>query len=343
MTIKSPLTRAREINGGTASLSLARTRAQFWVEVALSVVIVSLPGLLQSAYYIRILEDIAVFGLLAMGLNLVFGYTGQISLGQAAFYALGSYGSVILETQLGVPVYLAWPLAIAFCMAVAWIISFPVLRLKGHYLALATLAFGLIVETLIGQGGTLTGGHDGLIVPVQSVLGEFLTSRFPYIVVGVAVLAYWLLRNLTNYSVGRALRSLRDDPDAAAALGVPVSRYRTASFVLAAGLSAIAGIFYAHVAQVVTPEVFSFDTSIQILLMVIIGGMGHRLGGVIGAVVVLLLPEFLYGLNTAKSLVFAIIVLIVLLFMPQGIAGLPRQISSWWRRTRRPVAKEPQA
>ncbi len=307
-------------------------RRLVWVEILLSIAVVVLPGLLTSAYQVRMLENIAIFSLLAIGLNLAFGFTGQISLGHAAFYAVGAYGSAILETRFGLPAMIAWPAAVALGMLLALLISLPVMRLSGHYLAMATLAFGLIVEKLLSQGGAVTGGHDGIIIPVSQVMGQALQDRFVYVIVIVAVLAYWLLRNVTQSSVGRSLRALRDDPDGAASLGIPVARYRTMSVVVAGGLAAVAGIFYAHVAQVITPEVFAVDTSIQILMMVIIGGMGHRLGGVLGAAAVLIIPELLYGLDEYRNITFAALVLGVLIFLPRGIAGLPEAIRWLYRR-----------
>lgn len=333
MIAASALRKAARINSVPARGPASKRRG-FGVEIALSIVVLALPGLIPNAYYLRILQDIAIFSLLAIGLNLVFGYTGQISLGHAAFYALGAYGSAILEGKASLSPVIAWPLAVLVGMGIAWAISFPVLRLQGHYLALATLAFGLIVATLLAQGGAFTGGHDGIIVPVAARLGEFVSARLAYIVVGTAVVAYWMVRNLTGSSVGRALRSLRDDPDAAAALGIPVARYRIASFVMAAALASVAGILYAHVAQVVTPEVFGFSTSIQILLMVVIGGMGHRLGGVVGAAAVILIPEFLYGLAGAKNITFGLVVLLLLLFLPRGLMGIPTHVRRLTRRGR---------
>lgn len=295
-----------------------------WVEVGVSVLIVISPTLLTSGYQVRLLENIAMFSLLAMGLNLAFGFTGQISLGHAAFYAIGAYGSAILEIRFDLPAIIAWPAAIAFSMLIALLISLPFMRLVVHWIAMATLAFGLFVEELLSQGGEVTGGHDGLIIPVTRVLGRAVQEQFVFVVVVSAVVAYWLLRNLTeSSSVGRSLRALRDDPDGAASIGIPVAAYRTLSVVVAGGLAAIAGIFYAHVAQVITPEVFGYDTSIQILVMVVLGGMGHRLGGVFGAAALLLIPEFLYGFDQYRNLVFGVLVLAVLIFLPRGIAGLP--------------------
>jgi len=310
------------------------SRRSILFEGLLSVAFIIMPGVLATAYQVRILENIAIFALLAIGLNLAFGFSGQISLGHAAFYAIGAYGSAILETRYGVPVVIAWPAAVALGMLLALLISLPVVRLRGHYLAMATLAFGLIVETLLSQGGRFTGGHDGIIIPVTQLLGDAIQAYLAYAVVMAALIAHWLLRSLTGSTVGRALRALRDDPDGAASLGIPVARYRTLTVVVAGGLAALAGVFYAHIAQVITPEVFGFSTSIQILMMVVIGGMGHRFGGVLGAAAVLIIPELLYGLAEYRNLAFALLILIVLVFLPRGIAGLPWTLRSLYRRAR---------
>jgi ABC-type branched-subunit amino acid transport system permease subunit len=323
---------SRHVSRGSAPLGSLKGRRLIWVEILLSIAVVVLPGLLTSAYQVRMLENIAIFALLAIGLNLAFGFTGQISLGHAAFYAVGAYGSAILETRFGLPAIIAWPAAVFLGMLLALLISLPVMRLSGHYLAMATLAFGLIIEKLLSQGGAVTGGHDGIIIPVSRVMGQALQDRFVYVIIIVALIAYWLLRNLTESSVGRSLRALRDDPDGAASLGIPVARYRTLAVVVAGGLAALAGVFYAHVAQVITPEVFAVHTSIQILMMVVIGGMGHRLGGVLGAIVVLIIPELLYGLDEYRNIAFGALVLAVLVFLPRGIAGLPEAIGSLYRK-----------
>ncbi len=315
-------------------------KANRWIpiEFVVSAAILLLPVLFASnKYFVTILQYSAIFAILAMALNLVSGYTGQISLGQAAFYALGAYAAVILEVHYQVPLYIAWPAAIVITSIIAWLIAFPVLKLSGHYLALATIAFGLIIVTLISQGGSFTGGHDGLILPALTYLGATLRDIFPLVIIASAVLIYWLLRNLTESSVGRSLRAVRDDPDAAAALGIPVSRYRTLSFVLAAAFSALAGIFYAHLTQVITPDAFGFNVSIDILLMVIVGGMGHRFGGVIGAVVVMVLPELLADFGSLKYLIVDTLVLLALIFLPKGVVSIPHIIRSLFK----PWGKKP--
>lgn len=312
----SPLTRR---HGGR--------RPTFWIELGVSVFVLLLPTIVSSPYTMRLLQDVAIWSILALSLTLVLGYTGQISLGQAAFYAVGAYTSVILQTALGVPAPLAWVFAIALGMALAFVISVPLLRIHGHFLALGTLALGLIVETLLVQLAPLTGGHDGIRIPGVEYLGEWVQLRFPYIVLGALVLAYWLVRNLTQRSAGRAFFALRDDPAGAAALGIPVARYKTQVFMIGGGLAATAGVLYAHHTQVVTPDSFGFNTSIEVLLIVIIGGMSSRVGAILGAVVIVFFPEWLVFLEQAENLVFGLIVLALLLFLPGGIVGGIRSLA----------------
>lgn len=315
------MTLTTERPGQTATKRWPTKRIIFVIELAATVLVLLLPGLIGNAYYLRLVQDVAILAIIALGLTLIFGFTGQISLGQAAFYAVGGYGSAIVQTALGVPAPLAWIFAIVLGMASAYVISLPLLRIHGHFLALGTLALGLIVETMLVQFVPLTGGHDGVLLPSMTYLGPWITARFPYIVVIFLVLAYWIVRNLTARSVGRSFLALRDDPAGAAALGIPVTRYKTLAFMIGGGLAAAAGVLYAHHTQVITPEVFSFDTSIQVLLVVLIGGMTSRFGALVGAMVVVILPESLQFLQESENLIFGLLVLATLLFLPGGIVG----------------------
>lgn len=311
-------------------------RWAFAAELVGTAFVLLLPGLIGNAYHLRVLQDVAILAILALGLTLIFGFTGQISLGQAAFYAVGGYASAIVQTELGVPAPIAWVFAILLGMGSAYIISLPLLRIHGHFLALGTLALGLIVETMLVQFVDLTGGHDGIRLPSLVHLGEFMTARFPYVVAIFLVLAYWLVRNLTERSVGRSFLALRDDPNGAAALGIPVTRYKTVAFMIGGGLAAAAGVLYAHHTQVITPEVFGFNTSIQVLLVVVIGGMTSRFGAIIGAAIVVLVPEALHFLEESENLVFGLFVLAALLFLPGGIVGGITSLVQRIRRIRKP-------
>ena len=311
----------------------SRKRWLLAAELGATALVLLLPGLIGNAYHLRLAQDVAILAILALSLTLIFGFTGQISLGQAAFYAVGGYGSAIVQTELGVPAPLAWLFAIALGMAAAYVISLPLLRIHGHFLALGTLALGLIVETMLVQLVPLTGGHDGILLPSVVHLGQWITARFPYIVAIFLVLAYWLVRNLTARSVGRSFLALRDDPQGAAALGIPVTRYKTLAFMIGGGLAAAAGVLYAHHTQVITPEVFGFGTSIQALLVVVIGGMTSRFGALVGAAIVVLLPEWLVFLEENENLVFGLLVLGALLFLPGGVVGGIGSAIAWVRRS----------
>lgn len=294
---------------------------QVFIVVA-AVLLLLLPLVINSPYYIRLVLMISIYALLGLGLNFLFGYTGQISIGHAAFYAFGAYGSAILETQFNVPFPIAWAIALLFTALVAYLVSFPILKLKGHYLAMATLAFGLIVETIIVQWKSLTGGHDGITVLTADVLGPWLAGNLYYPIVGSAILIYWFLHNLTHSAVGRAHQALRDDEDAAEALGIPVSKHKVHAFVFSAVLAALAGIWYVHMAMVITPEVFGLHTSITILMMVVVGGLANNFGAVLGAAFIILLPELLSDYQEASLFIYGVIVLMVLVFFPKGLAGI---------------------
>lgn len=309
----------------------SRPRPTFWIEIGLTVVVLLLPLIFGGwSYGLRLVLDIAMLSILALSLTLIFGFTGQISLGQAAFYAFGAYSSAIVQEKLGVPFWAAWIFAIVFTMAIAWLISLPLLRISGHFLALGTLALGLIVETLLIQFVDLTGGHSGILLPKAEYIAP-LATVFPFVIVIALALSYWLVRNLTERSLGRSFLALRDDPAGAAALGIPVTRYKSLVFAIGGGLAATAGILYSHHFQVITPEVFGFHMSLEVLIIVVIGGMSSRVGAILGAAVVILLPEMLRGfpVHELEGLVYGLLVLIFLLFLPGGIVG---GLTSLWRR-----------
>ena len=302
-------------------------RTLFFVELIGTAVVLLLPLLLSgSPYVLRIALDVAIWSILALSLTLIFGFTGQISLGQAVFFAIGAYGAALLQTKLGMPFPVAWVLAVVLSMAVAFLVALPLLRIHGHFLALGTLALGLILSTLLVQLRDITNGHDGVLMPGFVVLGQWLFQNFAYVILAFFALAYWMVRNLTTRGVGRALFALRDDPAGAAALGIPVTRYKTFIFMIGGGLAGLAGVLYAHHSQVITPEAFTFDASIHVLLIVVIGGMASRLGAVIGATVVVAFPEVLHSLEEPKNLIFALVVLVILLFMPGGVVGGVQQL-----------------
>ncbi|MHB1041336.1 MAG: branched-chain amino acid ABC transporter permease [Eubacteriales bacterium] len=297
--------------------------AQYGKPFALLLFIWAAPFIFND-YLMHVILMVSIFGFLTLGLNMLFGYTGQISIGQAGFYAIGAYLSSILEVKLGCPWYLAWAAAIASASLVAWVIGWPVLRLKGHYLAMATIAFGLIIEAVAVQWLPVTGGHDGIYIPSSRILSGVVAGNLYFISGTLLAVAYLACENLVNTRIGRALKAVRDDELGAQSLGIDVARIKVMMFVLSGVFSAFAGIMYAHATKMITPEVFGLNTSITILVMVVIGGMGSNTGALLGAAFVTVLPELLYGFQNFNILVYGLLVILCLVFAPKGVVGLSR-------------------
>jgi branched-chain amino acid transport system permease protein len=229
------------------------------VLLALVIVLIVYQKLGINPYVCQIIQMIAVNAILALGLNLVFGHTGQISIGQAGFYALGAYVSAILEVKLAVPFIIAWPSAVVFTCLVAYAIGKPILKLHGHYLAMATIAFGMIIESLATNWLPVTSGHDGIYIPVRQILGNLVVDNLFIIIVVATALLFIICENIEASRIGRAIRSVRENEMGAAAIGIEHSKYKVMMFVVAGAFSSVAGIFYAHMNTVITPEVFNPD------------------------------------------------------------------------------------
>jgi branched-chain amino acid transport system permease protein len=256
-----------------------------------------------------------------MGLSLLMGYAGQISLGHAAFLGIGAYASGILTTKYGLHPLAAFLAGIILSAGIAVLVGKPTLRLKGHYMAVATLGFGEIVFVAFNELSSLTGGPSGLSnIPPLSFGGLAIEGiPFLYLVWGMVFLILAFSLNVINSRVGRALRAVHGSELAANAMGVDAARYKLKVFVLSAVYASMAGSLYAHFLAFISPNAFSLMFSILLLMMVVIGGSETIWGAVVGAAILTLLPEYLRGLEDFEILVYGAILLAVLLFMPQGI------------------------
>jgi len=280
-------------------------------------------GSISKDIYIRqVLSMIGINYMLAAGLNLLFGHTGQISIGQAGFYALGAYTASCLETKLNVPFYIAWPSAVIVTALIAFLLGSRILKLHGHYLAMATIAFGLIVESLTTNWIQVFNGHAGVYVRSKTLIGAFLTKNLFALIVIFAALAFIISNNIEYSRIGRAIKSVRENEDAAMSIGIVHSKYKVIMFILGAAFSAVAGVMYAHLNGIITPEVFNNATSQTILIIVVVGGMGSNIGVLLGAIVITALPEFLYGFADYNILVYGVLVVVMQLFFPKGLAGM---------------------
>ena len=283
-----------------------------------------LPLVLNDPYYLSILVFIGIYSIATMGLNLLMGYAGQISLGHAAFYALGGYTTGILTSKYGLPFLPALLAAISMTIAIAYIIGRICLRLRGHYLAVATLAVGEIIFICLNGAVGLTGGPSGIAgIPSIEIGGFSFDSdrKMYYLVWPLFVLLFFLTGNIINSRSGRALRSLHSSPMAAAAMGINVTGLKVQVFVLSAVYAAVAGVLYGHSVTFISPQTSDLMFSVRMLTMIVVGGMGHLWGGVIGAALLTLLPEALSAFQDYEMVIYGCILLAMAMFLPDGLMG----------------------
>ena len=276
-----------------------------------------------------------IYCLITIGLSLLMGYAGQISLGQAAFFGIGAYISGILTVRYGINPWPCMLIGMIVAAIVAVLVGVPSLKLRGHYLAMATLAFGIIVFIVFNEEVEWTGGPDGMSgIPGLSLFGfEFDTIEKYYYLVWAFVFAIFIFTiNVIQSRTGRALRAIHASESASSAMGVDVSRYKIIVFVYSAILAALAGSLYAHYMNFINPSTFDLFFSIKLLIMISLGGMHEIWGAIIGAFLVTFLSfEWLHFFEEFEVIVYGVILLLVTIFLPHGLFGIPRMVRGWFR------------
>lgn len=303
--------------------------------VVLIVFIIIFPVFVRNSYYLSIMIFIGIHSLIAVGLSLLLGYAGQLSLGHAAFYGLGAYTSGILTAKFAFPIWGAFLGSIVLTIAVAIVIGVPSLKLKGNYLAVATLAFGVIIFILFQELIEITGGPSGLTgIPSISIFGIKLNTeiRYYFLVWAFLILVFLASLNIIYSRIGRALRSIHGSELAANAMGVNTSRYKIQIFLVSSIYAAIAGFLYAHYVRFVNPDPFDLFFSILLVMMVAIGGMRNIWGSLIGAALFTILPEVLRSVSYIQTVLYGLVLLLIMLFMPnglvEGITGLISKVKN---------------
>jgi len=295
------------------------------VRFAGSFLVLAGAAFLLSDYHNDVYRKMLLWVTLALGYNFLFGVCGQVAFSHFAFYGIGAYSVVILLFQLHVPLPLAMVLGVAICAAVALAVAIPATRLEGFYLALATLALAQLFVVVLNEGGELTGGTGGLAnYRLPPVFGWSLGGpSYTAVIVALLLGTYALLVRLDRSWFGRACRAVRDNPEAAAAMGVDVARIRVAAFTVTSALAGVAGMVYAFVDNTVNPPIFGLENAFLLLFMVIVGGAGRHAGAIVGAVLLFLLPFVLSPLvGHHHVLVFGVLVVAAILFQPKGLIGL---------------------
>ncbi len=306
---------------------VALLRSRLAALLLLAAIMALFPLIAPSAFYLRVAALVWIFALAALGLTILMGYAGQVSLGHAGFLGLGAYGVAIGPAHLGLPPLLSLVLASALAGGIAYLVGRPILRLKGYYLAIATLGFGMILGLIFNSESAVTGGPDGMAVARLTVLGWRITGalNWYWVSAGALLVGAWLALNLQASPSGRALRALHDSEVAAAGVGVNVAAKKLNAFVIGAVYAAFAGGLLASLNGLITPEASSFMQSIELVAMVIIGGLGSVFGAVVGAAFLVVLPQALTAFQEYEQAVLGLLIMVFMIFLPDGIVPTARR------------------
>jgi len=299
--------------------------------VAVVAALLALPSIADN-YILHVMARLFVYVLVALGLNLLVGYAGQVSLGHAAFFAIGAYTAAVLAESAQwsfVPCVLA---AAGVTAVVGYLLGLPCLRLSGLYLAMATLGFTLIVQEMLLQLAVITHGSEGMSVKPATILGLKFDSDYRkyYLLLVVTIGMLLFARNLVRGRTGRAFLAIRENERAAEAMGVNLAQYKTIAFAISALYTGLAGALSAFLVGFLDPQEFSFFLSIQFITIIILGGLASLLGSVLGAGFLIILPELLAGLDVWQALVYGVIMVLTIIFMPFGLSGAIRRYGFRW-------------
>ncbi len=302
--------------------------------IAVAAIVIVLPWFFPSAYYYRIGALVFIFALAVVGLNLLMGFAGQVSLGHAGFLGIGAYAVAIGPTYLGIPSWMSLFAGAALSGLVAFLVGRSILRLKGHYLAVATLGLGLLVAIVLTNEAGWTGGPDGMSVPKLTLFGWSVHSAdaWYWIAGATFVGAFILALNLMDSPTGRSLQAIHDSEVASLVLGIDVASKKLAIFIISAVYASIAGSYLAMFNGHVTPDVAGFLNSIELVAMVVLGGMGSIVGSLVGAIVLVVLPQVLTVFHEYEQALLGLIVMVFMIFLRRGIVPSFAAILKGWRK-----------
>src|SRR5512145_135173 len=310
------------------------------IPALLVVVVMLLPRFVTSSYWLNLVNLSISFSIACLGLNIVLGYTGQLSLAQAAFWGVGAYTSAILTTHLGLPVWLGMFAAFFVAALCGVLLGIPTLKLSGHYLAMATIGFGIILQLILVNEIWLTNGSDGITKIPSPWIGSFELKdpgTFFYVAAISLILLTWGAIHLRDSRVGRAFMAIRENEMAAGTTGVDTTYYKIMAFALSAGYAGFGGWLFAHsCSHYISPDTFSFEQSVIMLVMTVLGGSGSVIGAIVGATLLTMLPEVLRFLKDSYMMFYAAGIVAIMIFMPSGIAGLMKnlpvslRLRAWW-------------
>ena len=297
----------------------------------------SIIGFIPNLYYLHLFNLILIYSIFSLGLNILTGYTGITSFGHAGFFALGAYATAILSTRYGVPPILSIFFASFLTGAIGFIIGLPVIKISGIYLAMVTLASAEFIRLLAINWESFTGGPLGISnIPIISILGYYINNEqsFFFFLYPILIISTYVFTRIIDSRFGRSLEAIKDDERAAESIGIPCAKNKLFSFFISGFYSGLAGALYAHFDRFIAPDTFTFSLSILVLCMVIIGGMGTVPGSILGAIIIVILLEYLQPLGDYRLLVYGLLLAIMISYYPQGLIGILREISGYFKKNR---------
>lgn len=285
----------------------------------------ALPFLDPNPYHIDVLATAALYAVLALGLNIIVGFTGLLHLGYAAFFAIGAYTYALANLHAGCPFWVGLPLAAAVAGISGFLLGLPAIRVRGDYLALVTLGFGEIVRVVVTNLESVTGGPNGLMGIDHPMIGRFSfgvgSSAYYWLLMGLVAMVAWVSTKLSSSRIGLAWAAIREDELAARSLGIDATRLKLLALGLGGAIAGLAGCVFAAKQGTITPDSFDFILSVMVLAMVILGGLGSVAGAILGAVILSILPELLREFSSYRMLLFGVLMIVLMRFRPQGLLG----------------------
>ena len=296
------------------------------------IVLLVLPLVAGNAYQVHMLNMVGIYILVCLGLNLVLGYCGQINLGIGAFWAVGAYVSALLNVRLGWSPWVTIAASIVVTSIVGILIGLPSFKVRSHYLAIVTLGLGEVINIILFNEEWLTMGALGVSgIGSPSFFGIAIDTeeRFYYLVLAVVIVAYLIARQLIEHRVGRAFRAVRDDHIAAQATGVNIGYYQLLAFALCGAYAGVSGALLGHLNSYISPDIFVVHATLFILTATLLGGAGHHLGPIIGGAFIVILHEWLRAFQEWQLVLYGLIVVLVVLFLPGGVMGIAKRLQGW--------------
>ncbi len=294
-----------------------------------ALILLFFPYIAQNRYQVHIINMAGIYIILSLGLNLAMGYAGQFNLAMGALWGVGAYTAGLLNTRLGLPFWINLPAAMIVAGLIGAIVGLPSLKVRSHYLAIVTIGLGEVINIILINEEKLTGGALGVSrIKMPNFFGFPINTdeRFYYIILVVVILGFLVTRQILKHHIGRSFRAIRDDYQAAKAMGVNTAYYQILAFIISAAYAGAAGALFAHLNTYISPDIFEFKSTLFVMTMTMVGGMGSLAGSVVGGLTLPILQEYLRVIKDWQLVVYGISIMIVVLFVPGGVIELTRRM-----------------